>query len=109
MLSRRAMTGLVLVATLFCGALAAGGAANAQRVNFCGAVRFVPRNCILVPGGVAGTGREWDITGVRPTPRRGATIAGSGTERGMSLCIRADRRLANVTWRRVSFCPARRR
>lgn len=107
MRTRRVLAGLALGASIF-GAVAVASPAEAQRVSFCGRVRFAPRNCILVPGGMMGMSREWDITGARPMPRRNTMIAGSGVVRGVSRCIRADRRLTHVVWRRVSACPMRR-
>ena len=103
MLSRRAVTGLVLVGSLLVGE-AAGAAQAQQRRNFCGVVRVRTRACLVVPGGIADNA-VFDITSAKPRPRRGAMISGSGFERGFSNCIRADRRLSQVTWRRVTVCP----
>lgn len=101
MRTRRMMAGLVLGVFIF-GAM--GGVAQAQRRNFCGVVRVRPRNCLIVPGGIVDRA-PLDISSARPRPRPGTLIAGSGFDRGFSHCIRADRRLSQVTWRRVVACP----
>jgi hypothetical protein len=102
----RALPRLALAIAILVGAAAAAGPADAQWAHFCGMVRQVGRGaCLIVPGSMSGLGRHFDVSSARPLPRRNTTIAGSGLVRGLSHCSRADRRLDNVTWRRVSVCP----
>lgn len=107
MLGKRALTSLVVGGSLVFASVAIGAPAHAQRVSFCGMARLVQRSCIVVRGSLASR-MDFDITGARPRPRRDAMIAGSGRVRGSSPCIRADRRLVDVTWRRVTACPTTR-
>jgi len=102
MQTRRALSSLALVATV----LAAAGPAIAQnRAGFCGVVKYVGRNCVLVAASRAGT-RDFDITGARPITREGEMIAGTGRMQGLSPCTHSNRHLIHVSWRKVTACPA---
>ncbi|HEX3406253.1 MAG TPA: hypothetical protein VHS81_03360 [Caulobacteraceae bacterium] len=104
MQTRRALCSLAILAAML-GAVAGGGPAEAQnRASFCGVVKYVGRNCILVPASRAGT-RDFDITGARPITREGAMIAGTGQMQGLSPCTHSNRHLIRVSWRRVAACP----
>jgi hypothetical protein len=105
MQTRRALTSLALVATVI-GAAAIGGPAGAQnRASFCGVVKSVGRNCVLVPAAAPGT-RDFDISGARPITREGDMIAGTGRMQGMSPCTNSNRHLIHVSWHKVTACPA---
>jgi len=104
MQTRRALSSLVLAASILVGAAAAAGPADAQNASFCGVVR-VRGHCMLVSGSMGSTGRVFDISTASPRPRRNTTISGSGLVRGISGCVGATGRLGHVTWRRVSVCP----
>lgn len=100
---RRAFSGLALLAAALLAA-ALAGPADAQRRSFCGPVSFVGRNCVTVPASTVGA-RDFDISGARPIPRRGATIAGTGRMQGLSPCTNANRHLVSVRWHNVAACP----
>src|SRR6185437_10933659 len=103
MQTRRALSSLALVATVL--AAAAGPAVAQNRAGFCGVVKYVGRNCVLVAASRAGT-RDFDITGARPITREGEMIAGTGRMQGLSPCTHSNRHLIHVSWRKVTACPA---
>jgi hypothetical protein len=93
-----------LLVSVLCGAVAVSAPADAQRVGFCGVVRFWRPGCVTVHSRV---GRRWnyDISSAIPRPRQGLLIAGSGSLSGMARCAPTSRRMIAVTWRRVTACP----